>query len=431
MNKPYHVLYFLLIILIFGCNEIQISKDTQAVQFDVPANTTANNSSEDSTTPEVESFDCTDQFIKCIPSEYATIQQAADSTQPGDTVVVSPGNYSSFQITRTGEESARIRYVGVDNPTINSFSTSVLDGIRINSRYDDNYFVNYITIEGFNIEDPDGRCISVRGAVASRPTRGQIIKNIICTNSTAEGFYLSQMSNSLVQNNIIDNAGNSASVSSRTHGIYLSNGGTDNNIIRGNIITRSGAAGIHHNGDANIDAGGGTDGIISGLLVENNIIAHGGQNAFNMDGVRDSVYRNNLAYGNAKHAMRDYAIDASRGAANITVVNNTFIISGNDNCAFRTSQDDGGHILFNNIFVTDGDCFTDIESNANSYLNNNFNFTASQAQNIFINMAAEDFRLNPSIINSYPLIRSFSGVDAPTFTIENSSRASNGPVGCY
>ncbi|MEW6703779.1 MAG: right-handed parallel beta-helix repeat-containing protein, partial [Pseudomonadota bacterium] len=85
------------------------------------------------------------------------------------------------------------------------------------------------------------------------------------------------------------------------------------------------------------------------VVVENNIIYGNGQNGINMDGVQDSTFQNNLVYGNARHALRDYKIDAAAGAARLRIVNNTFVATGG--WAIKLSEDAGGHVIFNNILA--------------------------------------------------------------------------------
>ncbi len=75
------------------------------------------------------------------------------------------------------------------------------------------------------------------------------------------------------------------------HGIYISNS-SDYPTIRGNRLHHNNGCGLHMNGD--ISMGG--DGIISYALVERNIIYEngaGGGSGINMDGVTNSVIRNN------------------------------------------------------------------------------------------------------------------------------------------
>jgi len=160
-------------------------------------------------------------------------------------------------------------------------------------------------------------------------------------------MYLSEAADSLVEDNEVDGAGSGGDT--RSHCLYLANAGSDGTTIRNNRFHGCRAEesnGIHFNGDLSV----GGDGIISGLVVEGNVIYDNGQNGLNLDGVQDSVFRNNIVYGNQRNALRAYAIDGAEGPRNLTVVNNTFLadVSG---WALKLSEDLGGHLVFNNALL--------------------------------------------------------------------------------
>ena len=76
------------------------------------------------------------------------------------------------------------------------------------------------------------------------------------------------------------------------------------------------------NGD--INSGG--DGIITGAVVEQNIIHDnglGGGSAINADGVQDSLIENNVLYNNHGSGIALYRIDGGGGSSGNTVINNT------------------------------------------------------------------------------------------------------------
>jgi hypothetical protein len=108
-------------------------------------------------------------------------------------------------------------------------------------------------------------------------------------------------------------------------------------------------AGIHFNGDLSI----GGDGIISGLVVEGNVIHDNGQNGLNMDGVQDSLIQNNLIYGNQSNGIRAFRIDAAEGPRDLRIINNTIHVPANGYWCVRISEDLGGNVVFNNILMND------------------------------------------------------------------------------
>ena len=292
--------------------------------------------------------DCADADLLCVDDtpgaqqEYATIQAAADAVQAGQTILVFDGNYAGFDLTTGGSETARvvIRAEG--------------DGAVIDSDGPDGYGIwlrntSYVTIQGFSIVGVSGRGVAHREATPEQPSRSLIIRGNTVQNSGREGMYLSEVADSLIEGNRISGSGTSGA--DRTHGIYLANAGSDGTTIRANHIWGSGTAGIHFNGDLSV----GGDGIISDLIVENNIIHDNQQNGLNMDGVQDSLIRNNLIYGNASNGLRAYAIDAAEGPKNLVVVNNTFHAPAGAGWCVRITEDLGGNVVFNNILMNDHD----------------------------------------------------------------------------
>lgn len=281
--------------------------------------------------------------------EYATVQAAADATKPGDTVLVHDGSYGGFRITVSGTQAAPVTFKanGIDVVIHTGGPNAPEAGIFLRR-------VSYVTVEGFIIYGANfaRNCIGARDATATSPMTGLIIRNNICAGASNEGFYLSQVSNSLVEGNVIANTG--LAVTRRGHGIYLANAGSDNTTLRGNTISvapKPESSGIHFNGDLSV----GGDGIISGLLVEKNIVYSAAQNGLNMDGVQDSTIQNNLVFGNTRHALRAYRIDGAQGPRNLKIINNTFVVPGTSaGWAIALSEDGGGHVIFNNILIKEG-----------------------------------------------------------------------------
>lgn len=394
--------------------------------------------------------DCSLASVLCVDDtpgatqEFSTIEAAADVTQAGDTVVVHDGNYAGFRITRSGTPTSPIVFrangsgvvIDRDGPTVNGVTRR--DGMRLQN-------VSYVVIDGFYIRDVSERCIAARGATPAEPMNGLVIRNNTCTNGGIQGFYLSQVANSLIENNSISNIRGAGGTEG--HGIYLANAGSDNTIIRGNTIFdnkgSASAQGIHFNGDLSI----GGDGLISGLIVENNILFNNSNNGLNMDGVQDSTIQNNLIYGNGRNALRGYRGDAADGPARLKIINNTFVTSTASGWAIKLSDHLGGHTIFNNILLgTSGSISADninVVSNHNAVVNR-FSFDndatvvqlstwqaqtrsdgssfVSTAASLFANAAGGDYRLagtSPAIDAGSA---SFNGVSAPTYDLSGTAR---------
>jgi hypothetical protein len=267
--------------------------------------------------------------------------------RPGNVVLVHDGSYAGFTLSTSGTASSPIVFrANGSNVVIDRGGNSERDGIRLQN-------VNYVQIEGFTIRNTSSsaprvhRCIAARGATAASPMRGNVIRGNNCTDADAEGFYVSQFGQGLIESNVITNAGRNGQP--RGHGIYLANGGSDGTTIRANrisSITNPESEGIHCNGDLSI----GGDGIISELTIEaNTISSSGGNNAINFDGVQNALIRNNLVMASGHHGLRAYQIDGAAGPRNLRIVNNTFVT--NNGWAVKMSEDGGGHVVFNNILL--------------------------------------------------------------------------------
>ncbi len=131
------------------------------------------------------------------------------------------------------------------------------------------------------------------------------------------------------------------------HGIYVGNSG-DRPVIRHNLIWGNNANGIHMNGD--LSQGG--DGIISGALVEGNIIHDNGVaggSGINCDGVQSSIIRNNLLYNNHASGISLYQIDGGQPARNNQILNNTIIEASDARWAINIQNASTGNIVLNNI----------------------------------------------------------------------------------
>jgi parallel beta-helix repeat protein len=267
---------------------------------------------------------------------WKTLQKAANTVVAGDQVVVRAGNYAGFNLTRDGTASARITFSADPGVTINAPNPSGphagKDGINVEG-------ADYVTIEGFNVNG------MTRAGIRVVVNTNAVIRNNNCDSNGFWGILTGFAENVTVENNVTSRSVNE-------HGIYVSNS-ADNPIVRGNVSFGNSRCGIHMNSD--LSSGG--DGIITGALIEGNTIYDNGRtggSGINMDGVSNSVVRNNLVYGNHATGIALYRIDGAQGAKNNVVANNTVHVASDGRWALLIVNASTGARLFNNILLNEG-----------------------------------------------------------------------------
>jgi hypothetical protein len=259
---------------------------------------------------------------------WRTLQKAANSVSAGDEVIVETGNYRGFNLARSGTAAAPIIFSAQPGVVINQPNSRTPDGVNLEG-------ANYVVIEGFTVNGMP------RAGIRSAVNQHATIRNNRCDQNGVWGIF-SGFSDDLVIEN------NETSRSIDEHGIYVSNSG-DRPVIRGNLVWGNHANGIHMNGD--LSQGG--DGLISGALVERNVVYDngvGGGSGINADGVIDSVFQNNLLYDNHASGISLYQIDGAAGSTNNRVVNNTIVQASNGRWALNIQDASTGNQVFNNIF---------------------------------------------------------------------------------
>jgi parallel beta-helix repeat protein len=261
---------------------------------------------------------------------WKTLQKAADSVQAGDTVLVRPGNYAGFYLETDGAAGSPITFRADPNVVINVRNPVTADGINLEG-------ADYVTIEGFTVSGMP------RAGIRSVTNHHVTIKNNRTDLNGVWGIFTGFSEDLLIEGNV-------ASRSVQEHGIYVSNS-ADRPTIRGNTSWGNYANGIHMNGDVSM----GGDGIISGALVENNIVFDNGRaggSGINADGVQDSVFQNNLLYGNHASGISLYRIDGGGGSSGNLVANNTIVGASDSRWALNITDGSTGNTVVNNILYT-------------------------------------------------------------------------------
>ena len=263
-------------------------------------------------------------------SPWLTIQKAANTVVPGDTVEIRAGTYTGFLVTARGTAQAPITFRGVGGVVhINGAATVDRDAVHIQG-------ASYVIVEGLTVTG------ALRAGISALDCDHITVRNNRVDANARWGVFSSFCDDLVVENN-------EASRSGTEHGIYASNS-ADRPVIRGNLIWGNGMCGVHMNGDVRL----GGDGVISGAIIENNIIRNNGLNGgsgINGDGVTGALIRNNVLDGNHASGISLYQIDGGAPSSNNTVINNTVRMAGDARWAVNIQNGATGNVLRNNILL--------------------------------------------------------------------------------
>lgn len=268
---------------------------------------------------------------------WQTIQHAVESISSGDTIVVQTGTYSGARIEQSGKAGSPIVLMAAEGSGVvlnNAGNNNKHDSILEIETWEGSGIVTHWVIQGFEIKN------SLRYGIDIRETNNITIKNNYVHNSQSTGIFTAFCDDVTIENNESSNNGE--------HGIYYSNSG-DRPIIRSNILHDNYGCGVHMNGD--ISMGG--DGIISDGIVEKNTIYEngtGGGSGINMDGVTNTIIRNNLLYNNHASGISLYQIDGAVCSRNNKVLHNTIVMPNDGRWALNISNSGcTGNKVLNNI----------------------------------------------------------------------------------
>jgi hypothetical protein len=270
-----------------------------------------------------------DNNLGTSPSPWRTIQRAADAVQPGDTVIIHAGTYTGFLVQARGTQGAPIVFAGDGMVEIDGDATTDRDAVHVDG-------AAWIVIEGLTVTGAtragisalDCEHITVRGNRVDRNGRWGVF-SAFCDDLVVER--------------------NEVSRSASEHGIYASNS-ADRPVIRDNVVWGNGMCGLHMNGDINF----GGDGVISGAIIERNVITDNGSlggSAINGDGVTDAVIRNNVLDGNHASGISLYSIDGGAPSTGNQVINNTIRMASDARWAVNIQDGSSGNTLRNNILL--------------------------------------------------------------------------------
>lgn len=261
-----------------------------------------------------------------------TLQRAADVVKAGQTVRVRAGKYVGVNFYRprdAGTPGKPIRFLADPGVLINS---SAKVGPNADSGINLEPGKGGVVISGFHIVNEDRSMERACIRVASN-NEVQILQNT-CEKPGTWGIIVGLCEDVLIEGNV-------CAESAGEHGLYVGRA-SKRVIVRGNVIRDNARDGFHLNG--------GADGPIEAALVEGNAIFCNQLSGIDADGVRNSLFRNNLVYGNVKHAVTFYNNDTRTGCENNVLVNNTLVSPRM--FAVQLKPGSAGQRLYNNILIS-------------------------------------------------------------------------------
>jgi hypothetical protein len=262
---------------------------------------------------------------------WRTLQRAADAARAGDLIVVRRGNYAGFNLTASGTAAAPIVFSAEPGVVIDAPNpVRPTEGINLEG-------ASWVVVEGFTVV-----------AMPRTGIRSVLNAHVTIRRNTGDANGRWGILTGFSDDLLIED--NEMSRSVAEHGIYVSNSG-DRPVIRRNHVWGNAGNGIHMNGDL----GQGGDGIISGAVVEANVI-HGngrtGGSGINGDGVQGSRIVNNVLYDNHASGISLYRIDGAQGARDNVVAHNTIVQAADARWAINIQDASTGNRVVNNILLT-------------------------------------------------------------------------------
>ncbi|MFC1452644.1 LamG-like jellyroll fold domain-containing protein [Verrucomicrobiota bacterium] len=245
---------------------------------------------------------------------WRTVQHAVDSISPGDIITVREGTFAGARLGNSGTavQPMTLRAeagasVILDAPGSDEWHDCIVEADP----------GDYWVVEGFEVVG------SPRYGIAGFGNPGAHRQSLTVRSNHVHHSGITGIFSGFVDDFVVEY---NESHDNDEHGVYCSNSG-DRPVVRGNNLHHNFAAGLHMNGDESAGAPF-EDGIISGGLVEDNIIHENGTggSSINMDGVVQTMVRNNLIYASPNNSgIAMYDGDAAVASRSNSVLNNTVI----------------------------------------------------------------------------------------------------------
>jgi len=281
-----------------------------------------------------------------MQSPWQTLQYAADTVGPGDTVIVKDGAYAGWHVYgKKGTAAAPITFKA-ENPgraTLNAASPKASEKSIVDMRGNAESTNDYWVIDGFIIDGASKSFMTLDCRWVNYCT----FRNITTKGSNSRGLYISHGNNNLTEN--------CASYENDEHGSYQANASLHNAYVK-NVCYKNRVNGMQANGDLSM----GGNGIVLYTVYDKNTIYGNGAKGFNFDGACESTFMNNLLYNNESGGFALFQIDAAKSASDDLIYNNTVIQPAGSqwpveipSAAYNSAPgpDPVGHKIRNNILI--------------------------------------------------------------------------------
>jgi parallel beta-helix repeat protein len=266
-----------------------------------------------------------------LASPCRQIRTALALVSPSDTIMVADGNYLGFDVDDID---------GLPGQPITIKAQGSNAVVTITTDRADNRDTIFVTFSDWIVIDGLRSFGANRAAVRVDQSSHVTVQNGVYGNNARWGIFTDFADDLRLENN-------ECYGSVAEHGVYVSNSG-DRPIVRGNRLHDNAGAGVQLNADES--AGG--DGIITGALIENNLIYGNGTlggAGINLDGVQDSIVRNNLLYGNHATGIVNYHGDGAVGPSGMQILHNTVDQAVDGRWALLIWNSEGPNLVRNNI----------------------------------------------------------------------------------
>lgn len=389
-------------------------------------------------------FYCVDNTKIGIAGYFPTIQAAVDAVGPsaagkvvivyGSNILSAPREYDGFEIVGNGAGSkGQASHGGSGDSATQRFIVKAVGHVLLKERSTNRQGLtpraymaaihiqdtDYVTIDGFVIDrthvgantssyNQTGLKISDTDWAGSRPSHGIHIVNVKIKGGSMANLYSANVADVVIEKSEFTDSIGSNIYTNGGMLVYLSNGPSDNVIVRCNYFANSVQMAIHSNGD---------DNLIENHLYEYNFFKNISGHGIHFQDGRRMTIRNNIFTGMGKSAITAWGINYVPEA--FIMYNNLFHSSaGTSDSPIQMGTESypgslGFHTIFNNLFIANqmGNDITLRGSTSNNVVAHNYDQNSNvvtQAQvnttsvptTVFVDSANNDFRLSSTAMQN-------------------------------